>query len=303
MNPVAGDVFQASLATSALGALWGWGLSLLLGAMLLPQRGLEDPGGKLLSWLVLGTALQAQWWLLLGLLGRLTPTLVLGTAGALTALGGAVAGRRVLRALPRRPSGARVLQRAAGNWLFSASSLTTAAFLLVVGLLATWPTVFYDDLVYHLGLPRQALLTGHWPALPGLHYSFMPAGWDGVYVLPLALGGGNGPQLMNVLGLGLFAWAVYRLARRGGEPGSAAAATALLVMAPMFTSLGAFAGNDLFVGLALCVAMDRLLADAGRSPASVGVLLGAAWGAKYSALPGCAGIVAAGATATASKTA
>ncbi len=157
MNPVAGDVFQASLATSALGALWGGGLSLLLGAMLLPQRGREDTGGKLLSWLVLGTALQAQLWLLLGLLGRLTPTLVLGTAGALTALGGAVAGRRVLHALRRRPSGAR-------NWLFSASTLTTTAFLLVVGLLATWPTVFYDDLVYHLGLPRQALLTGHWPS-------------------------------------------------------------------------------------------------------------------------------------------
>ena len=225
-------------------------------------------------------------WLLLGLLGRLTPTFVLGTAGVLTVLAGTVAGRRVLEALPRFPSAAR-------NWLFSASALMMTAFLLVVGLLATWPTVFYDDLVYHLGLPRQALLTGHWPALPGLHYSFMPAGWDAVYVLPLALGGGNGPQLMNVLGLGLFAWAVYRLTRRGAEPGSAAAATALLVMAPMFTSLGAFAGNDLFVGLALCVAMDRLLADAGRSPASVGVLLGAAWGAKYSALPGCAGIVAA----------
>jgi len=286
MNPVAGDVFQASLATSALGALWGWGLSLLLGAMLLPQRGFKDAGGKLLSWLVLGTALQTQLWLLLGMLGRLTPTLVLATAGALTALSSVVAGRRVLRALPRLAPSAR-------NWLFSASALTTTAFLLVVGLLATWPTVFYDDLVYHLGLPRQALLTGHWPALPGLHYSFMPAGWDAVYVLPLALGGGNGPQLMNALGLGLFAWAVYRLARRGAEPGSAAAATALLVLAPMFTSLGAFAGNDLFVGLALCVAMDRLLADLGRSPASVGALLGAAWGAKYSALPGCAGIAAA----------
>lgn len=286
LNPLAGDVFQASLATSALGALWAWGLSLLLGAMVLPQRGLEDAGGKLLSWLVLGSALQAQLWLLLGMVGRLTPILVLSTAGALTALGGAVAGRRVLRQLRCRPSGAR-------NWLFSASVLTTTAFLLVVGLLATWPTVFYDDLVYHLGLPRQALLTGHWPALPGLHYSFMPAGWDAVYVLPLALGGGNGPQLMNVLGLGMFAWAVYRLTRHGGEPGSAAAATALLLMAPMFTSLGAFAGNDLFVGLALCVAMERLLVDAGRSPASVGVLLGAAWGAKYSALPGCAGIVAA----------
>jgi hypothetical protein len=44
------------------------------------------------------------------------------------------------------------------------------------------------------------------------------------------------------------------------------------------------------VGLALCVAAERLLATRGERPVTVGLLCGAAWGAKYTALPGCAGI-------------
>jgi GNAT superfamily N-acetyltransferase len=282
LDAVTGDVFEGGLALSAAAALWGWLLSLLLGAALLPERRPDgDAGGRLLAWLVLGTAVQAQLWLVTGWLVGLTPRRVALVAALLTALCTAAAGGRIVACLR--------MQRKPVDGLFLGSSAALAIFLALTAWLAAWPTVFYDDLVYHLGLPRQALLTGGWPSLEGLHYSFMPAGWDAVYVLPLAVGAGRGPQLMNLVALGLFAWAVYRLARRGAGPGAAAAATALLILAPMFVSLGAFAGNDLFVGLALCVAVERMLATEGKRPLLVGLLLGAAWGAKYSALAGCAG--------------
>ncbi len=289
---MAGDLFDGSLTVSILGAAWGWLLALLTGASLLPRREDDAGGASLLTWLVIGVAVQAQLWLALGLLGMLRPAVVLGAAAVATLVGALVGGPRI-RAAARALSAGR--SDVSVRWLGGAAWLALGAFLLVVFRLALWPTVFYDDLVYHVGVPRQALLTGSWPAMPGLHYSFMPAGWDALYVLPLALGGGNGPQLMNLIALGLWAWAVWRLALHGGGPAVAAAATALLVIAPVTGSLGAFAGNDLFVGLALTVALERLLATRAERPLTVGLLAGAAWGAKYSALPAAAGIALAAA--------
>jgi hypothetical protein len=55
-------------------------------------------------------------------------------------------------------------------------------------------------------------------------------------------------------------------------------------------SLGAFAGNDLYVGLALAVAAERLAATQGERPVLVGLLAGAAWSAKYTALATIVGL-------------
>lgn len=281
-NPAAGDLFGGSLLPSVLGAAWAWLLALLIGASLVP---LEDPvhdRARILVWVTIGVAVESQVWLLLSLLNSLWPPVVLSTAAGLTVLGAAAGGRRIVR--PIR------IARVAVDGLSTSAWVATGLFLLLVARFALWPTVFYDDLVYHIGLPRQALLTGSWPAMPGMHYSFMPAGWDALYVVPLSLGGGTGPQWMNFLGLVLFAWAAYRLARLGAGPGAASAITALLIIAPVTGSLGALAGNDLFVGLALCVAVERLVATAGGRPVLVGLLTGAAWSAKYVALPACAGV-------------
>ena len=293
MNPAAGDLFPGSLWMSILGAVWVWLLALHLGATLLPAKRRETGGGTILPWLVLGIAVQAQVWLLVSFTGRLWPPLVLGIAATLTVVTGLASGSRVLQAIGGPPLD--VGGEGDPTWIGKASWLVLIPFFLIVARFAIWPTVFYDDLVYHLGVPRQALLTGTWPAMQGMHYSFMPAGWDAAYVLPLALGGGSGPQLMNLVTLALFAWAACRLCLLGGSAAAAIAATTLLVVAPMTGALGAFAGNDLFVALALCVALERLLASRGERPIVVGLLAGAAWAAKYSALPACAAIALAAA--------
>jgi hypothetical protein len=287
-NPAAGDLFAGGLVASFVGALWAWGLALVLGASLVPRPS-DDPhdrGASLLSWLVVGIWAQTLVWLVLSFARQLWPATIAIAATVLTLAACAVGGRRLLAVLRAVPSAAST-DPPALRWTATA---VVALVVAVAGRLALWPTVFYDDLVYHVASPRQALLTGSWPAMPGMSFSFMPAGWDAAYLLPLALGGGVGPQLMNVGTLALFAWAVFRLARLGGGGAAAWAVTALLVAAPVSVSLGAFAGNDLFVGLALVVALERVLATSGTRPVLAGLLAGAAWAAKYTALVPCAAI-------------
>ncbi len=290
-NPAAGDLFPGSLVASVACAAWAWLIAALLGAALLPLSG--DRGRwRILCWVVVGVAAETTVWLGLSLVHRLLPPYVLLTACVLTLACGIVGGRRLLAAW-RDPEpvaagpGARSIEVVAGGLV--------VALLAIVARFALWPTVFYDDLVYHVAAPRQALLTGTWPALSGMHYSFMPAGWDAMYVLPLALGGGSGPQILNTIGLALLAWAAARLGRLGGERPAARAAAALFVVAPVTLSLGALAGNDLFVALAIAVAAERLAATLGARPVLVGLLAGAAWAAKYTALAASVGLGAAAA--------
>jgi len=286
-NPAAGDLFPGSFVGSIAGAAWAWAIAALLGASILPL-GADRGRGRILVWLVVGVAVEAHVWLALSLLNRLYPLDVVVTAGVLTVAGAAVGGRRLVATWrdPEPDAGA------GAPWIEIVAGALVIALLAIVSRFALWPTVFYDDLVYHVAAPRQALLTGAWPALPGMHFTFMPAGWDALYVLPLALGGGSGPQLMNTIGLAWLAWAAYRLGRLGGARPAAGAAAALFVVAPVTLSLGAFAGNDLFVALAIAVAAERLAATRGERPVLIGLLAGAAWATKYTALPAVAGLAA-----------
>ncbi|HXV76516.1 MAG TPA: hypothetical protein VD788_09370, partial [Candidatus Polarisedimenticolaceae bacterium] len=267
-NPAAGDLFGGPLALSIAGAVWVWLLAWMLGAALFPLGHRLHDRSRLLAWAVIGIAVEAQLWLVLGWFGKLWPPIVVGVGVGITVGAALVAVPRIAREL--RVEGGRAVTPGR-SWLAVTACAALVLFVALVLRLALWPTVFYDDLVYHLGVPRQALLTGTWPAMQGLHYSFMPAGWDATYVLPLAFGAGSAPQLMNVIALVSFAWAVYRLARFGGGPDGAAVATALLVIAPVTGSSGAFAGNDLFVALALAVAAERLVATAASRPRLVGL--------------------------------
>jgi hypothetical protein len=293
MLPAArGDLFPGSLAWSVVGAAWTWGLAVLLGAALLPlaatgdapQRRRHPAVGRLLAWAVVGIAAQSVAWLALSAAGGLRPATVVLAAVAVTLAAALAGGPRLVRELAAlqvaEPATAR-----ASTALRVAALAGIAILLWRAAQLATIPSVHYDDLVYHLGLPRQALLLGHWPSLPSFHPSLMAAGWEITYVLPLALGGGVGPQIMNLVALGLLAALAVRLGRRGGEQAAALSAAALLVTSPVFVSLGALATNDLFVGLAIGVALDRVLDTRGERPVEVGLVAGAAWAAKLTALP------------------
>lgn len=283
------------ILVGVLGAAWTLLLSLVLGAALLGRLDREPDGSPragldaIVGWIVMGFAIQSLAWLGLSQLGALDAAtlplfaallLVAATVLARPALSAALRNARRLR-LPGRPTP----ESAVGFLLLT-------GFLVGVAWLASRPTLFYDDLVYHLGLPRQALLTGSWPALPDLHYSFMPGGWDAGFLLTFALGSAAGAQFLNVATLALLAVAVTRLGRvaGGATRGPAVLAAALLLLCPMAASLGSFAGNDLFVALALTASMTRVLHGPGgaRGAWTAGLLAGAAWSAKYTALPGAA---------------
>jgi hypothetical protein len=287
-NPAAGDLFPGSLAASIGGAAWAWLLAALLGATCVPLA--RDRGrGRILCWLVIGMAIETLAWLSLSLLGRLWPIDLIVVAGSMTVLCAAVSGRRLVAALGDREP--ETSSPSDGTpWLEAVSIAIVAILLALVLRLSLLPTVYYDDLVFHVAAPRQALLTGSWPEMPGIGHTFMPAAWDAAYLLPLALGGGSGPQLMNAIGVVLLAWAAVRLGRLGGGRPAAFAAAVLLVATPVVLSLGSLAGNDLFVGLALAVAAERLAATRGDRFALVGLLAGAAWAAKYTALATVAGL-------------
>lgn len=299
MDAASADLISGSVAASVMGAAWTWGLALLLGAALVPRlevllgggRDQEPVDARLLAWMAVGIPVQALGWLLLGAFGALSERSVIGGALVLT-VAAAGAARGVLVAATSDVVAA--LAAWCGDRLRVAMTAAFGLFLLAVGGLALRPTIFYDDLVYHLGLPRQALLIGSWPAYEGYHYSFLPSGWDACYLLPLSLGGGHGPQFMNVIAVALLALAVRALARDLGAatPVSAGLATLLFMLAPVTLSLGAFAGNDLFVAFALNVALRRAAVGAGGWAGAIttGLVAGGAWATKYTSLPAVAAV-------------
>ena len=246
------------------------------------------PVSRLLSWAVLGIMVESCAWFLLSLLGLLARGPILALASALT-VAGALGGGRCVVTAARESFALRVAAREPRPLFVTALGVLGVAMAITLRL-AFLPSLYYDDLVYHLGLPRQALLIGSWPAIPEFYHSFMPAAWEITYLLPLCLGGGSGPQFMNVIALGLLAVAAYRVARFGGGPAAGLAVTAMLLACSMFVGLGSLASNDLFMGLALSVALERLCATSGRQPIQIGLIAGVAWATKFIALPAIAAL-------------
>ncbi len=274
-----GVLLPGGLFASIIAAGGTWALALVLGHAILPaarEQGADDAVGRLLTAAVAGTTLQSLIVLALSQFGVLRPLPLVCTTLACAALAAGFRGRRLIAEL-RLTFTAQGPPRDARLVMLLAAIPVAAAFVL-----ASVPTVYYDDLVYHLGLPRQALITGAWPAMPGFHYSFLPSGWDSVHAFPLAVGGGLGPQFRNAIALALLAVAGWRLARLGASRVAAGAAVALLVSAPMMVSLGSHASNDIFVALAAAVALERAARGHAVEAALAG---GAAWGAKYTGLP------------------
>jgi hypothetical protein len=272
------SLLPGSLLASVGGAAATWALATICGHALLFTRDeldADEAAGRLLTAAVAGTVLQSLLVLALSLANRLEPLALVAAALASAGLAAAWRGKRLLA------EASLALRSPRRSRMPPLPGILLAFVVALTCVLATLPTVHYDDLVYHLGLPRQALLTGSWPAQAGFHYSYFPAGWDAVHALPLAIGGGLGAQWRNAFALVLFIAAAWRLARRSGSPTAAGVGVALLTAAPMMPSLGAYASNDLFVGLAAAVAFERALAGRRFEAALAG---GAAWGAKYTGL-------------------
>ena len=129
-------------------------------------------------------------------------------------------------------------EHAVPNLLFGGAAL-------LAGVAALSPPLFYDALVYHLGVPNLFLLRGGIEHLPHNVYSNFPLGAEMLFLLGMFLGGPELAGLVNfAFGL-LAALAVAALVRpRWGER-PARVAAALLLLTPQVLMLSRFASVEL----------------------------------------------------------
>lgn len=116
-----------------------------------------------------------------------------------------------------------------------------AAPLVLLGPVALAPPFFYDALVYHLGLPWQALLEHGWRPHPENLYAVMPPLAQCVALPGLALGLERMPAQLHLASFLAAGCSVSALARTLGAPRwAAASAGATVPLLPILVVMPAF---------------------------------------------------------------
>lgn len=208
------------------------------------------PAVRLPVELALGSWLVALALLGLGIAGMLRPVPVLAVLGVLGVLG------RYRR--PRRPSG--------------------PATLALLGALAALPVAlarpfFYDALVYHLGLPWQALRDGRLAAQPESVFGAFPPLAQLVYAVPLVIGLERVPALLHLIAFTAAALALVALSRSLGAPRWAAGLTAAaFLVAPGHAAVPGLPAAEGWAVLGVLAALA--VAGVRRMPPGAGLLAG-----------------------------
>ncbi len=209
--------------------------------------------------------LHMLWWP-----AALAGALVAPAAGAWLVLGGAVAGVGVL-----------AVRRFSGRTLAAVAGFTAAGAPVWLA-----PPVFYDALVYHLGMPWSWLVNGSMAPVPHNLFSHFPLAASVVFLGPVRLGLPEAAAGLHWACLGLAAAAAAGLARRLGA--GRYAWTAGLCTAASWHALwiAGVAAVDQVVVLAVAVAAAEMAASlAGEEGKAwtAGLALGLALAVKYTA--------------------
>lgn len=282
-------VWPALIAVAA-SALW----SLLFGAIGARARRLArlpvGAGLRLPIDFLLGAWLVGFVVLLCGVLGAFRPGVLLAATLALGALG---------RWWDRRWRPGAILPL-----------LVPALFLLPI---ATAPPFFYDALVYHLGLPWQALQDGQLSPHPENLFSAFPPLAQMIAAGPLgasmavssaAAGGELGPlaaalervpALLHLLSCVAAGAALAALARRLGAPRAAALlAGGTLTILPAFVPVPGFPAAEGWTVAAVVAALAIALGGRGRREQALlaGFLAGMASAARLQGIPWAAIVIA-----------
>ncbi|TAM56911.1 MAG: hypothetical protein EPN53_00470 [Acidobacteria bacterium] len=175
-----------------------------------------------------------------------------------------------------------------GNGWRSAQLLGPLLGAAVALPLAVAPPFFYDALVYHLGLPWQALLEGGLHAHPEDLFSAFPPLAQLLAAMPLAVGLVRVPALVNWWSFVLAGAAVGALSRTLGAPRWAALLAAACV--PLLPGDALVAGLPAAEGLALVGIVTAVTVALGRAPgvgaaSLAGLLVGAATAARVQGVP------------------
>lgn len=212
---------------------------------------------------------------------------LLGTASVLAGLVGAFSRPVLLTvALLAAVAAFRGLRRRGGWRSWEGVAAAAAGGLPYLAVAAAAP-FFYDALVYHLGLPWQALQAGSLGAYPNDLFSTFPPLAQGVYAFPLAAGAARAAGLLHWIGFILAGSATAGLAGTLGAPRwarlAAAAAVPLLpatVLVPGLPAAEAWLLLPLLTALALAAGRPRP-----GSAVLAGFLAGAAAAARLQGVP------------------
>lgn len=239
--------------------------------------GLIAVGALVRRWSRTPVPVGARWGVdfLLGSLAVGLVVLALGVTGALTrpALAGVavvLAGATwIARAQLRPPRGL--------VW-----ALAGAAPLVPVALL---PPFFYDALVYHLGLPWQALMEGGLRPHAENLFSVFPPLAQLVYAIPLACGVPLVPAVLHLAGFVLAAAVLADWAGAlGARPWVAGLAAVALPLAASHALVPALPAAESWSVLAVLLALRMALSDRPGAAGLAGVLIGVAAAARLQGL-------------------
>jgi len=171
-----------------------------------------------------------------------------------------------------------------------AGGAVLGAAWLVTWLWGTIPPVFFDELVYHLVIPQQALITGGLPAWPWVFFSLMPYGGDLLLAWGMLFSNELGARATHAAVWVLCSLVAWGLAEAIAWPRATGLAGPLvagaLASSPTlwFLSTLPFSETSLSVALAAAMAVLVLPHETRRSWVAFGVLLGLAMSVKLSGL-------------------
>ena len=241
-------------------------------------------GLLLISYLIYGLAMIGY---LMPVGGILSPTLMWVLLGALSlvALTGVAELVAAGRALPASLRGDRWLMLGACGALAYFSWMVMGAML---------PPTSLDEMVYHLEVPAQVLRVGYLPVFTDNVLAYYPMGPQMLFAFGLGVAGDTASRMFHLLYLGLVMTALYSYARTFVPSRGAVLATALFMTVPTVMVIGHWAYIDmnftLYALLAL-VGTIRYVKERQESEAAAlrwavfaGLMAGAAWTVKYTAL-------------------
>lgn len=165
--------------------------------------------------------------------------------------------------------------------------VSIGALVLLGWGLALVPPVFFDTVVYGLGLPMQYLVQGKIVYFPSFHYSAMPQNAQMIYAFALGLGDIPLAQLVSLSVSWMVALTAAAIAGHIQRP-ARAYGFVLALGVPLTLFLGAHSGTDQFVALFVLSAIHAVLLwkDAPTTGRCVvgAIFIGLAVGTKYTGI-------------------
>ncbi len=186
------------------------------------------------------------------------------------------------------------LRPASGWWWGKQPSLEDRilgimGMFVIVGmcLAANAPELFFDALVYHLGVPEQWIVRGGIQPLPNVFFSNLVMSMEMLYTGALMLGDEKLCRLLNVSMAVMTSLTVFAIGRRWFDRRTGFWASGIFLTTPLIIFNASISGADIASGfyatVAVMVALNQTLTDEDQisSPWLVGILTGAALSCKY----------------------